>query len=90
MPCGATHEMSRLEMEVNRIMRALWAMTKMCALFLILCKSLKVFKEENDVICLILGALCKMDGLRQKMKAGSQRGSYCKRHQRDDGGLAWW
>lgn len=25
-----------------------------------------------------------------KMNAGSQRGSYCKRHQRDDGGLAWW
>lgn len=26
-----------------------------------------------------------------KMNAGSQRGSYCKRHQRDVGGLArWW
>lgn len=25
-----------------------------------------------------------------KMNAGSQRESYCKRHQRDDGGLAWW
>lgn len=53
-------------MEANRITRALGATTKMCALFLILRKSLKVFKEENDVICLILGALCRMDGLRQK------------------------
>lgn len=73
------------------MMRALWAMTKICALVLIFCKSLKVFKEENDVICLILGPCAKWMGSgKNKCRRAAKEEVICKRHQKDDGGLTWW